>query len=112
MAKEIILTGKYRLNPGNNPHRLKLIYRKEDYDPNSKPKLELYDGAENPIATYNSNYKGNNPLEDPTNPNNLRVKLKDLSRKLTDSGIFPPEFFSELNVRLEENSWHQNKNKP
>lgn len=106
MVKEIILKGKYHLNEGDNSRRLKLIYRKKDHDPNAIPKLELYDGAEAPIATYKSNYNGSNPLEDPRNPDNLRASLKDLSRKLSDSGVFHLGFFEELNQRLREKSWN------
>ena len=108
MTKEKIFTGKYRLNENDAPRRLKLIYRQEDYE---EPTLELYDGKEAPIETYKSHYKGNDPIKDPRNPDNLRANLKDLSRKLSDSGVFPPGFLEELTQRLQNNHWHPDTKK-
>ena len=106
MVKEIILSAKYRLREGEDAQRLKLVYYQKKEEP---PRLELMNGEKTPLTIYASNYNGNNPLEDPRQPENLRRNLKDLNRKLSDSGVFPPGFFEELNQRLQENYWNSSK---
>ena len=103
MAKHIVLNAKYRTTPESNARRIKLILEQKEENP---PILSLYNGAETPMAKYESDYSGNNPLEDPRDPHNLRANLKDLSKKLSDSGVFPPGFFEELHQRLENNHWY------
>ena len=112
MAKEVIITGKYRLHEGATPHRIRLVYIKDHRKEGSQPQLELYDGKDEPIATYHLSKKSNNPIENPENPDFLRSSLKDLSRKLTDSGVYPPGFFEELNQRLRNNNWDPEQKQP
>lgn len=108
MTKEIILTGKYRKHHGDAPQRLKLVYYqiKEDH-----PYLELCNGDKTQTIRYKSvsTSSAKNSMEDTRNPDNLRGTLKDLSRKLSDSGVFSPEFFDELNQRLQNNHWYTNQ---
>lgn len=106
MTKEIILTGKYRLYENDTPRRLKLTYYKKGDNP---PYLELTDGIQTLTTRFRPTYNGPKNLDDPTNPENLRMSVKDLSRKLTDSGVFPPGFLDELHGRLEEKHWQIEK---
>ncbi len=106
MTKEIILTAKYRTHQDDVQKRLKLVYYQIKEEP---PYLELRNDDKTQTKRYESDSTSpaKSPIEDPRNPNILRANLKDLSRKLSDSGVFSVHFFEELNQRLEQNRWYQ-----
>ena|SRR3989338_1978681 len=97
---------KFIIHQGDVPQRLKLTYYQIKENPSY---LELCNTDKTQTRRYESvsTSSAKSFIEDPKNPNTLRNNLKDLSRKLSDSSVFPADFFKELNQRLEQNSWHQ-----